>query len=145
MIELRNIDLSAVDEMEQLNKFGEEIAELYIAMAMQNNEEVIEETWDVIQALIGIVFKERNITAYELMEGYPKHLEKLKNRPRVKDEKEILEKNALDVKRIKFFENPIQRHKFINEKLIHNRKVRAIHTGRDEEKSEFYVEWRERV
>lgn len=57
----------------------------------------------------------------------------------------MLETKVLEVKRIRFFENPIQRHRFINDELIHNRKISAIHTGRNDESEEFYVEWRERV
>lgn len=85
MIELKNIDLSEVSKTEQLAKFEEELDEFHGAVNYGTDDEVIDEGWDVVQSMLGVMLKERNITAYEFMEGYPKHLEKLKNRPRVKE------------------------------------------------------------
>ena len=58
-IELRNIDLSKVPRQEQVEK-------------------VVEEFFDVMQSMLGLMHKE-GITALEVMEGYSKHLEKIKN------------------------------------------------------------------
>lgn len=82
MIELKNIDLRSVTKEEQSEKVKEEITELMIAIKFGTDDEVIEETLDTVQSLLGLILKRRNITAYEVMEQYPNHLEKLKFRPR---------------------------------------------------------------
>ncbi|MEG2289072.1 MAG: hypothetical protein RSC24_03835 [Clostridium sp.] len=82
MIELKNIDLSSVTNEEQSEKVVEELNELMTAIETGTDDEVIEETLDTFQSLLGLILKRRNITAYEVMESYPKHLEKLKFRPR---------------------------------------------------------------
>ncbi|MEG2654931.1 MAG: hypothetical protein RSA29_04520 [Clostridium sp.] len=82
MIELKNIDLSSVTNEEQSDKVIEELNELMTAIKTGTDDEVVEETLDTFQSLLGLILKRRNITAYEVMESYPKHLEKLKFRPR---------------------------------------------------------------
>lgn len=44
----------------------------------------------------------------------------------------------------KYFESPLERHFYINEELIHNKKVIGIKTGRDEEKG-YFVKYQEKV
>lgn len=88
MIELKNIDLSKVSIRGQFKKVIEEHEELidalddyYETQDIKEKEHVIEEYWDVVQSYLGVLSK-YNITAKEVMEYYPKHLEKIKNRPR---------------------------------------------------------------
>ncbi len=99
-IQLINIDLSKVTIVEQMSKADEEKKELEDAVLLyttkkSNNEDkqeienernhVIEEFWDTVQANLGILDK-IGINAQEVMEGYPEHLVKLEDRPRVKEE-----------------------------------------------------------
>lgn len=81
-IEFKNIDLTKVRETEQLEKVFEEEKELVKAIREETDAKVIEEYLDLVQAWLGYVYITRGITAKEIMEAYPKHLEKLKNRPR---------------------------------------------------------------
>lgn len=99
MIELKNIDLSKVDLKEEYKKAFEEQHELEIELYKLERkifaqsltslpvymetyrQNVISEFWDVVQAWLGVLAKE-GITADEVMAGYPKHLEKIKHRPR---------------------------------------------------------------
>lgn len=86
MIELKNIDLSKVTIVSQYSKAVEEENEYHEALSnfikqADTKEHVIEEFFDWIQAELGILYK-RGITAEEVMLEYPKHLEKIKNRPR---------------------------------------------------------------
>ena len=99
MIELKNIDLSKVDLKEEYKKAFEEQHELEIELYKLERkifaqsltslpvymetyrQNVISEFWDVVQAWLGVLAKE-GITADEVMKGYSKHLEKIKNRPR---------------------------------------------------------------
>ena len=86
MIELKNIDLSTITIEKQYLKVSEEDFEYHTALhnfigGEDTKEHVIEEFWDLVQAELGILQK-RGITADEVMAGYPKHLEKLKYRPR---------------------------------------------------------------
>lgn len=82
MIELKNIDLSGVSVVEQTGKVEEEFQEFKMSLAFESNENVIGEFWDVVQAVAGLAERFREITADELMAGYPRHLEKIKDRPR---------------------------------------------------------------
>ena len=89
-IVLKNIDLTGISRLEQGMKADEELEEFREAFieyrenpTEENKLHVIEEWWDRNQAELGILEKE-GITAEELQEYYPKHLEKLKNRPRSK-------------------------------------------------------------
>ena len=86
MIELKNIDLRKVSFQEQYEKTVEETNELTDALngfyiEEDVKEHVIEEFWDVVQAYLGELDM-YGISAKEVMAGYPKHLEKIKNRPR---------------------------------------------------------------
>ncbi|CAG9702623.1 conserved hypothetical protein [Clostridium neonatale] len=92
MIELKNIDLSNVTFAGEVNKYDEETNEFFEALHIfmysktnENKEHLIEEFWDTVQAEIGLLDK-LGITALEVMQEYPKHLEKIKNRPRVKED-----------------------------------------------------------
>ena len=99
MIELKNIDLENVTLKEQYKKAFEEQHELEIELMkleekihlqsltslviddLIERQKVIDEFWDLVQAWLGVLAKD-GITADEVMAGYPKHLEKIKNRPR---------------------------------------------------------------
>ena len=83
-IELKNIDLSEVSIEEQTSKVIEEDIEFLKALDNNAKKEVVEEIWDTFQVRIGLAYMQCGITAKEIMEGYPMHLEKLKNRPRKK-------------------------------------------------------------
>ncbi len=85
MIELRNIDLSKVPRQEQVEKVVEEFQEFWTAYNNKDRDNLKEEFFDVMQAMLGLMHKE-GITALEVMEGYSKHLEKIKNRPREVEE-----------------------------------------------------------
>lgn len=80
-IKLKNIDLSKVPKEEQIEKIIEELQEFWIAYNNKDKENLKEEFFDVMQSMLGLMYKE-GITAEEVMEGYSKHLEKIKNRPR---------------------------------------------------------------
>lgn len=84
-IELKNINLDGVTVIEELEKLREEQKELRKAVILKNRENIKEEFWDVMQSWMGFLQLKFNITAEELMEYYPKHLEKIKDRPRVKN------------------------------------------------------------
>lgn len=88
MIKLKNIDLSKITLCSQIKKSQEEDCELWESIQdyerdniESNREHVIEEFWDRMQADLGVLYK-LGISAYEVMQYYPKHLEKLKHRPR---------------------------------------------------------------
>lgn len=81
MIELKNIDLRKVPKEEQVEKVVEEFQEFWTAYNNKDRENLKEEFFDVMQAMLGLMHKE-GITALEVMEGYSKHIEKIKNRPR---------------------------------------------------------------
>ena len=78
-IKLKNIDLSKITFQEQLDKIIEEDNEFL--NADNTTEEFIEEFWDTVQARLGLLEK-LGINADSVMDGYSKHLEKIKNRPR---------------------------------------------------------------
>lgn len=84
-IKLKNIDLTGINVIEQLNKVKEEEMEFMVAIESADLESAIDEFYDTIQSKLGLLEKIFGITAKEVMEQYPKHLEKLKNRPRSKD------------------------------------------------------------
>lgn len=87
MIELKNIDLSKVEPADQMCKFNEEYEEFIESVVDhayrkdKSNEHMIEEFYDLLQAGLGLLAFE-GVTADKVMEGYPNHLEKIKNRPR---------------------------------------------------------------
>lgn len=82
-IELKNIDLSKVTRSEQFQKVLEEENEFCEAFFNLDRTNMIEEFFDSIQAKLGLLHKV-GISAEEVMEGYSKHLVKIKNRPRGK-------------------------------------------------------------
>ncbi|MGN2347274.1 hypothetical protein ACTFH7_01975 [Clostridium cagae] len=99
-IQLKNIDLTEINIVEQMSKSDEEKKELEDAILLymtkkSNNEDmqeienerkhVIEEFWDTVQSNLGVLDK-LGINAQEVMQGYPEHLIKLEDRPRVKEE-----------------------------------------------------------
>jgi phosphoribosyl-ATP pyrophosphohydrolase len=84
MIELKNIDLSKVNFLQQGDKVIEERKEFTDAAAdylfektEENKEHMIEEFCDMVQAGLGLMQK-TGIDAKEVMKYYPKHLEKLR-------------------------------------------------------------------
>ena len=87
MIELKNIDLSKVEPADQMRKFDEEYEEFIESVVDhsygkdKSNEHMIEEFYDLLQAGLGLLTFE-GVYADEVMAGYPRHLEKLKHRPR---------------------------------------------------------------
>lgn len=81
-IKLVNINLTGITVMKQLQKVVEEEKEFMVAIEMADQENAIEEFWDNVQAKLGLLEKLFGITADKVMEKYPKHLEKIKNRPR---------------------------------------------------------------
>ena len=81
MIELKNIDLRKVPKEEQVEKVVEEFQEFWTAYNNKDRDNLKEEFFDVMQAMLGLMHKE-GITALEVMEGYSKHIEKIKKRPR---------------------------------------------------------------
>lgn len=87
-IQLKNIDLTGWNGLDQCRKIHEELEELEEATAnyitfntQESKEHAIEEYFDVIQSALGLLAI-AGITAQEVMNQYPKHLEKIKNRPR---------------------------------------------------------------
>lgn len=92
-IVLKNIDLNDITIIQEVNKYDEETKEFNEAFYeytvhenMENKDHLIEEYFDVLQSMLGLLDK-LGITAQEVMQEYPKHLEKIKNRPRVKEDK----------------------------------------------------------
>ena len=81
-IELKNIDLSGVSIEEQTSKVIEEDIEFLRALNSNSKKEVVEEIWDTFQVRMGLAYMKCEVTAKEIMEGYPIHLEKLPYRPR---------------------------------------------------------------
>lgn len=82
MIELKNIDLSHITVDNQLKKVEEEDQEFIEAIFSLSKDHALEELCDKFQAALGLAEKVRGITAAEVMEYWPKHMDKLKNRPR---------------------------------------------------------------
>lgn len=81
MIELKNINLDGVTIMRQINKVYEEVNEFEMAVIMGDIDNAVEEFFDVVQASLGALQK-MGLSAEYVMEQYPKHIEKLKFRPR---------------------------------------------------------------
>lgn len=84
-IELKNIDLSGISIEKQMCKVIEEDTEFLRALNSKNKKGIVEEIWDTFQVRIGLAYIKCGVTAKEIMEGYPIHLEKLPYRPRVKE------------------------------------------------------------
>lgn len=81
-IELKNIDLSGISIEKQMCKVIEEDTEFLRALNSKNKKGIVEEIWDTFQVRIGLAYIKCGVTAKEIMEGYPIHLEKLPYRPR---------------------------------------------------------------
>ncbi|NMF04551.1 hypothetical protein ACUH7Y_09520 [Clostridium beijerinckii] len=81
-IKLKNIDLTGISTLEQIDKVKEEDTEFMVAIELADKPNAIEEFFDKIQSSLGVLEKVFGITAEEVMKEYPKHLEKLKDRPR---------------------------------------------------------------
>ncbi|MEG0133092.1 MAG: hypothetical protein RR851_13110 [Clostridium sp.] len=84
MIKLKNINLEGITLMEQIQKVNEEHCEFVTAVVKNDSDNGIEKFFDLVQAGLGALSK-MNLDADYVMEQYPKHLEKLKSRPRVKE------------------------------------------------------------
>lgn len=91
-IQLRNIDLAGISKRDQYDKFIEEQAEFRGAFREftftrkeKDKFHAIEEFYDMLQSALGMLQLE-GTTAEEVMQHYPLHEEKLKHRPRSKEE-----------------------------------------------------------
>lgn len=82
-IKLKNIDLEGVTLSDEIKKVEEEDREFESAVLCSTKKHQIEEFWDCMQARLGVL-QLLGIGEDEVMEGYRKHLKKIKNRPRVK-------------------------------------------------------------
>lgn len=87
-IELKNIDLDNISLKEQLEKVVKESKKLQHFIMNEPIENIIGEFWNVVQANLGLLSK-LGINEDRVMEYYPKHLEKLKYRPKEELPKEI--------------------------------------------------------
>lgn len=83
-IELKNINLDGITQQEQINKIYEEVDEFSQGVVMGDLDNSIEEFFDVVQAGLGALQK-MGLSADYVMSQYPKHLSKIKDRPRVKE------------------------------------------------------------
>lgn len=81
-IKFKNIDLSSISIEDQVKKVEEEDQEFIEAIFSGSKDHALEELCDKFQAALGLAEKVRGITAAEVMEYWPKHMDKLKNRPR---------------------------------------------------------------
>lgn len=87
---LKNIDLTGISELDQMDKIKEEEIEFIEAFLYyinrrteENKKHVIEELFDEFQTKLGILSM-YGISVEEVMKEYPKHLKKLEKRPRKK-------------------------------------------------------------
>lgn len=85
MIKLKNIKLDGITLTDQVRKVGEEHCEFITAVMKNDIDNAVEEFFDLLQAGLGALDK-MGMDAEYVMEQYPKHLEKIKNRPRDKSE-----------------------------------------------------------
>lgn len=88
-IELKDIDLTGISASTELSKMNEENREFEEAVfeglcnrSYETDKHVIEEFWDKVQSSLSYLTVTLGITAEEVMEHYPLHLEKIKDRPR---------------------------------------------------------------
>ncbi len=81
MIELKNINLEGITIKKQIDKVHEEVNEFEQAVIKGDVDNSIEEFFDLVQASLGALHK-MGLSAEYVMEQYPKHIEKLKFRPR---------------------------------------------------------------
>ncbi len=85
MIELKNINLDGITQQEQINKIYEEVDEFVQAVIKGDVTNAIEEFFDVGQSCLGALQK-MGLNAEYVMSQYSKHLSKIKDRPRIKEE-----------------------------------------------------------
>jgi hypothetical protein len=78
-VELKNIDLNETTLMNQLKKVKEENEGFETAIIRNDINNAIEEFWDKVQSSLGALEK-IGIKADIIIQDYPKHLEKIKNR-----------------------------------------------------------------
>ena len=91
-IELRNIDLTGLTLIDEMNKAEEEQKELYEAIveygyytSLETEKHLLEEACDNIQVMLSIL-KTVGIDIPEIVSYWnTEHLSKIKNRPRVKE------------------------------------------------------------
>ena len=81
MIKLKNIKLEGITLTDQVRKIGEEHCEFITAVMKNDTDNAVEEFFDLMQAGLGALDK-MGMNAEYVMKQYPKHLEKIKNRPR---------------------------------------------------------------
>ena len=77
-MELKFVELKT-DNITQTDKVYEEVDEFISAFENIDDINLIEEFWDVVQSMMGIIDL-RKITKEELMNGLDKHYKKLENR-----------------------------------------------------------------
>jgi phosphoribosyl-ATP pyrophosphohydrolase len=63
----------------QVEKIYEEVNEFVEAIKLEDDENLIEEFWDVVQSMMGVIDL-RGLSKEELMQGLEKHYEKLEGR-----------------------------------------------------------------
>lgn len=85
MIELKNIPLDGITIEQQINKIYEEVDEFVQAIIKGDVTNAVEEYFDVSQSSLGALQK-MGLSAEYVMSQYVKHLSKIVNRPRVKEE-----------------------------------------------------------
>lgn len=83
-VELKNINLDGITQQEQIKKIYEEVDEFVQAILKGDVTNSIEEYFDVLQSGLGALHK-MGLSAEYVMSQYDKHLEKIVNRPRVKE------------------------------------------------------------
>lgn len=84
-VELHNINLDGITQGEQIKKVYEEVDEFVQAITKHDATNAVEEYFDVLQASLGALQK-MGLNAEYVMSQYGKHLSKIKDRPRVKEE-----------------------------------------------------------
>lgn len=82
-VELKNINLDGITQGEQIQKVYEEVDEFVQAIIKGDVTNAVEEYFDVSQSSLGALQK-MGLSAEYVMSQYGKHLEKIKDRPRVK-------------------------------------------------------------
>lgn len=77
-MELKFVELNT-DSIIQMNKVCEEVEEFIRAYENMDDENLIEEFWDVVQSMMGIIDL-RGLSKEELIQGLDKHYKKLEGR-----------------------------------------------------------------
>lgn len=77
-MDLKFIELNT-NGLTQVRKIGEEVEEFVAAIVKKDNENLIEEFWDVVQSMMGVIDL-KGLTKEDLMNGLEKHYKKLENR-----------------------------------------------------------------